>query len=108
MKVVIGIMSVIIGIFFLVTVFFWEEADTVMAQTLKWAVTGFGISFLLGGLYAFADSHSDSEIKSLLKNLANQSAISSSSTTEPIFKNTEEPKKKNKEKSIDDFEPWKM
>lgn len=126
MKKTVGVISIIIGAFFIFRVFSWEEADTVMAQTLKWSVSGFGIAFILGGLYAIASSLQDDKremeayqiqmaINSLneedkttiTKNRSSQSTQNHMSA-EPIFKDAEEPVPYKKEKPGDDFEPWKM
>ena len=126
MKKTVGVISIIIGAFFLFTVFSWEEADTVMAQTLKWSVSGFGIAFILGGLYAIASSLQDNKRKkeayqiqmaingliaedktAITKNRSSQS-MQNHMPEEPIFRNAEDPVSYDEEKSGVDFEPWKM
>lgn len=121
MKKVVGVISIIVGAFFLLTLLSWESTETIMGQQLKWSTGGFAILFILFGLYAIASSIQDTaranenyQIQWLLNKVIENNTSNSSKpkqrpshiSTEPIFKNVEE----NSDNSgkTDDFEPWKM
>lgn len=59
MKKVVGVISIIVGAFFLLTLLSWESTETIMGQQLKWSTGGFAILFILFGLYAIASSIQD-------------------------------------------------
>ena len=121
MKKIVGIISIIVGAFFLITLLSWESTKTVMGQQLKWSTGGFAILFILFGLYAIASSIQDTnranenyQIQWLLNKTTENNTSDPSKpkqsqlhiSSEPIFKNVEE----NSDNSgkTDDFEPWKM
>ena len=105
MKALIGVVSCLIGGVFLYKAFGWEDNGTVFVQILKWCVSGFGIQFILSGLFFVACGIKDSETSGTHTTVSISHSAKAKSDSSTIFHDKGETERKNSRG--DDFEPWK-
>ena len=100
MKIFLGIISMLVGIFFLAQLLIWGPAYSIEQQSLKWMVGGFGWLFIILGAIAFPSNNQNARESNLTTNQAGNVTEDNSKTSDEEIRKAEEFVRQNQDNPL--------